>query len=179
MADLRQRNPQPSGRDIEMAHMRRGGGSGAGRPAAEPANGIGAGHPSGSKKGRLPRKIHAAGESGRSGVHPLHFFRICFRSSNTVSKYVNVLWPFVPVALALHFYARASHREDLSPWVFAFNYIAMVPTANLIGFAGQQLAWKLPKVFGKPACPRSGVARSLSLIDACRRAARDVPRWRR
>lgn len=33
-------------------------------------------------------------------------------------------------------------------WIFILSYIAMVPAANLIGFAGQELARKLPKVFG-------------------------------
>lgn len=92
---------------------------------------------------RLPRGIAKDGESNRSGFHPLHFLQVCFRSSCTASKYVNVLWPFVPAAIALHF-----ARPDLPLAVFALNYIAMVPTANLIGFAGQELARKLPKVFG-------------------------------
>lgn len=56
---------------------------------------------------------------------------------------VNVLWPFVPIAIALHF-----ARPKLHIWIFALNYIAMIPTANLVGFAGQELARKLPKVFG-------------------------------
>lgn len=59
---------------------------------------------------------------------------------------VNVLWPFVPAAIAIHF--AGQDREDLQVWIFALNYIAMVPTANLIGFAGQELARKLPKVLG-------------------------------
>lgn len=59
---------------------------------------------------------------------------------------VNVLWPFVPAAIAIHF-----ARPDLHLWVFILNYIAMVPTANLVGFAGQELARKLPKVLGEPA----------------------------
>ena len=91
----------------------------------------------------VTKHIHPDGESGRKGVHPLHFLRICFRSSCTTSKYVNYLWPFVPPAIALHF-----ARPDLFNWIFALNYIAIVPTANLIGFAGQELARKLPKVFG-------------------------------
>ena len=57
---------------------------------------------------------------------------------------VNVLWPFVPAAIAMHF-----ARPDQKLWNFILNYIAMVPTANLIGFAGQELARKLPKVFGE------------------------------
>ncbi|KAK4694381.1 Ca2+:H+ antiporter, partial [Lecanoromycetidae sp. Uapishka_2] len=56
---------------------------------------------------------------------------------------VNVLWPFVPAAIAIHF-----ARPDLHVWDFVLNYIAMVPTANLVGFAGQELARKLPKVIG-------------------------------
>ena len=148
MADLRQRNAVPADRDIEMVHMR--GGSG-GEPHGPVASG---GHNGGAsekpvKKHRIPRHIHEQGESGRSGIHPIHFFTVCWRSSNTVSKWVNVLWPFVPVAIALHFYERNSHREDLSVYTFAFNYVAMVPAANLLGFAGQNLAWKLPKVFGE------------------------------
>ncbi|OXV05793.1 hypothetical protein Egran_06439 [Elaphomyces granulatus] len=56
---------------------------------------------------------------------------------------VNILWPFVPAAIVLHF-----ARPDLHVWVFTLNYIAIVPTANLIGFAGGELARKLPKAWG-------------------------------
>lgn len=55
----------------------------------------------------------------------------------------NILWPFVPAAIVLH-----AVRPDLHVWIFAINYIAMVPCANLLGFAGQELARKLPKVLG-------------------------------
>ncbi|KAL4997759.1 hypothetical protein BDV10DRAFT_194929 [Aspergillus recurvatus] len=88
-------------------------------------------------------RVHTAGQSGRSGVHPLLFFKVCFRSTCTLSMIVNVLWPFVPAAVAIHF-----ARPDLHVWIFALNYIAMVPSANLLGFAGGELAKKLPKVFG-------------------------------
>ncbi|KAL2005287.1 hypothetical protein VTN00DRAFT_2497 [Thermoascus crustaceus] len=60
-----------------------------------------------------------------------------------MSMIVNVLWPFVPAAITIHF-----ARPDLHVWIFALNYIAMVPTANLLGFAGGELAKKLPKVLG-------------------------------
>jgi Ca2+:H+ antiporter len=56
---------------------------------------------------------------------------------------VNILWPFVPAAIVLHF-----ARPDLHVWVFTLNYIAIVPTANLLGFAGGELARKLPKALG-------------------------------
>ena len=94
---------------------------------------------------KITKGIHPDGESGRGGVHPWHFLRICFRSSSFLSRVVNVLWPFVPAAIAIHF-----ARPDLHLWIFILNYIAMVPTANLVGFAGQELARKLPKVLGEP-----------------------------
>lgn len=56
---------------------------------------------------------------------------------------VNILWPFVPAAIVMGF-----ARPDLDVWVFALNYIAIIPTANLLGFAGGELARKLPRVYG-------------------------------
>lgn len=50
---------------------------------------------------KVTRGIHPDGESGRSGIHPIKFFSICFNSNSVVSKWVNVLWPMVPVAIAL------------------------------------------------------------------------------
>ena len=94
---------------------------------------------------KVTKGIHPDGESGRGGVHPWHFLRICARSSSSLSRVVNILWPFVPAAIAIHF-----ARPDLHLWIFVLNYIAMVPTANLVGFAGQELARKLPKVLGEP-----------------------------
>ena len=92
----------------------------------------------------LPRGVNPAGESHRRGFHPWMFLKICFRSSSIVTNFVNILWPFVPAAIVMF-----KVRPDMHIAVFALNYIAMVPTANLIGFAGQQLAHKLPKVFGQ------------------------------
>ncbi|KAL8775318.1 MAG: hypothetical protein Q9209_000325 [Squamulea sp. 1 TL-2023] len=92
---------------------------------------------------KVTRGIHPSGESGRRGVHPHHFIRISARSASKLSMIVNVLWPFVPAAIAVRYTHPEAHE-----WIFALNYIAIVPTANLIGFAGQELARKLPKVFG-------------------------------
>lgn len=88
-------------------------------------------------------RVDSAGESGRTGLHPVRFFLVCFRGVCTLSMMVNVLWPFVPAAIVMHF-----ARPDLHVWVFALNYIAMVPAANVLGFAGGELAKKLPKVLG-------------------------------
>lgn len=92
---------------------------------------------------KVAKYIHPDGEAGRGGLHPLHMVRICWRSSSTASKWVNVLWPFVIAAIVVHFAVEGSHR-----WKFALAYVGMIPSANLIGFAGQELARKLPKVFG-------------------------------
>lgn len=91
----------------------------------------------------VTKGIQPQGESGRKGFHPFHFLKVIGRSTSKASMIVNILWPFVPVALALHF-----ARPDMHLEIFAISYIAMVPAANLLGFAGQELARKLPKVFG-------------------------------
>jgi Ca2+:H+ antiporter len=92
---------------------------------------------------RVTKGVHPDGESGRSWFHPWHFFRICFRSSSHASTVVNILWPLVPAAIAVK-YARG----DLNLAVFILSYMAMVPCANLVGFAGQELGRKLPRVIG-------------------------------
>lgn len=87
--------------------------------------------------------VHADGESGRSGFHLVHFFQVLWQSSSQVSMIVNLLWVFVPVAIILHY-----ATESFPLWVFAMSYVGMVPVANLLGFAGQQFARKMPKVSG-------------------------------
>jgi Ca2+:H+ antiporter len=104
---------------------------------------------------RVHPRIEPDGESGRSWFHPWHFLRICWRSSNKVSMYTNLLWPFTIAAIALHFYAASfkgenaeEERRPYQLWIFITAYIGMVPAANLVGFAGQELARKIPKVAG-------------------------------
>jgi Ca2+:H+ antiporter len=87
--------------------------------------------------------VRPSGESGRSGIHPLHFLRITFRSSSWASRIVNVLWPVVPAAIAVRYAMPSNHLV-----VFILSYLAMVPCANLIGFAGQELSRKFPHVMG-------------------------------
>jgi Ca2+:H+ antiporter len=91
----------------------------------------------------LPQHIHPDGESGRSGFHPSHFFSVAWRSGSNAAKYTNLLWPFVPVAIILHYTAPV-----LPLAIFTTSYIAMIPVANLLGFAGQEFARKMPKVSG-------------------------------
>ncbi|KAK5998194.1 Vacuolar calcium ion transporter [Cladobotryum mycophilum] len=87
--------------------------------------------------------IKDRGDSGRNGIHPWHFIRICFRSASKASAVCNLLWPVVPVALAVRYSLPDQHIP-----IFILSYIAMAPCANLIGFAGQEFARKVPHVFG-------------------------------
>ncbi|RKF60360.1 Vacuolar calcium ion transporter [Golovinomyces cichoracearum] len=89
------------------------------------------------------RGVQPAGESGRSGFHPLHFIKICWRSTSRASRICNILWPVVPAAVVIRYV-----RPDLHLVVFTLNYLAMIPCANLIGFAGQEISRKLQKVLG-------------------------------
>lgn len=147
MSNLFQRNPksttiEPPTQDIELASL--------GSPA-KPADV----HPSHEKHHVVPvhrvnhnghkvtKYIAPEGESGRRGMHPLHSFKICWTSTSDASRAVNLLWPVVPAAIAVRY-----SREDLHLAILILSYIAMVPCANLIGFAGQELARTLPRVFG-------------------------------
>ncbi|KAM0214058.1 hypothetical protein ACHAPQ_010162 [Fusarium lateritium] len=91
---------------------------------------------------QISSHIAHEGESGRSGFHPRHFLTVLWRSSCTASKWVNILWPFVPIAIILQFF------PGMHLWKFAISYIAVIPTANLLGFSGQEFARKMPKVAG-------------------------------
>ncbi|KAJ4130023.1 hypothetical protein NW768_006995 [Fusarium equiseti] len=97
----------------------------------------------GNGNGKMSRYIKPAGESGRSGFHPIHFSKISFRSTSRASLLCNFLWPFVPAAIAVRYAMPDNHVT-----IFALAYIAMIPCANLIGFAGQELSRKLPHVWG-------------------------------
>lgn len=99
-------------------------------------------HDDGKGNSTLTPGIKAAGESGRRGLHPLHFFKIVGKSSCKASAAVNILWPFVPAAICVRY------LTDNHVLIFTLAYIAMVPCANLIGFAGQEFGRKMPHVLG-------------------------------
>ncbi|KAL8656467.1 MAG: hypothetical protein Q9210_000260 [Variospora velana] len=127
---------QTTGQDLELAHTK--------EPKEAASHPHKHHHPVFNHNGhKVTKGIHPDGESGRKGVHPHHFLRISARSASKLSMAVNVLWPFVPAAIVVRYARPEAHL-----WIFVLNYIAIVPTANLIGFAGQELARKLPKVFG-------------------------------
>ncbi|KUI56869.1 Vacuolar calcium ion transporter [Cytospora mali] len=97
----------------------------------------------GNGNSTLTPHIKAAGESGRQGFSPMHFLAIAGRSSSKASAAVNVLWPAVPAAIAVRYADKENHLA-----IFILAYIAMVPCANLIGFAGQEFGRKMPPVVG-------------------------------
>ncbi|KAL6711754.1 hypothetical protein ACN47E_002797 [Coniothyrium glycines] len=88
----------------------------------------------------VTKGIHPDGESGRRGFHPIKFLVICGKGHNILSRLANILWPVVPVAIALHFAKPEWHLA-----IFVTNYIAMLPAAQLLGFAGQELSRKIPQ----------------------------------
>jgi len=88
-------------------------------------------------------QVRPTGESGRRGFNPLQFVKITMKSSNLASRIVNVLWPIVPAAIAVRYAIPENHLVT-----FILSYLAMVPCANLLGFAGQELARKVPHVMG-------------------------------
>ncbi|KFA73634.1 hypothetical protein S40288_02593 [Stachybotrys chartarum IBT 40288] len=98
-------------------------------------------------------QVKSTGESGRRGFNPMQFLRITFRSTSRASLLCNLFWPVVPAALAVRYTMEDSHTL-----IFILSYIAMIPPANLIGFAGQELTRKLPHV--------SGVLTEITLADA-------------
>lgn len=49
----------------------------------------------------VTKGMHPDGESGRRGFNPLKFLVISGKSSSTLSMMTNLLWPIVPVAIAL------------------------------------------------------------------------------
>lgn len=100
-------------------------------------------HDDGNGNSTMTPGIKAAGESGRRGFSPLHFFKILAKSSCKASAAVNVLWPSVPAAIAVRYATPDNHLA-----IFILAYIAMVPCANLIGFAGQEFGRKMPHVIG-------------------------------
>ena len=69
-----------------------------------------------------------------------------------MSQWTNVLWPFTIAATVLYFHygihKEATEISSKSLWSFILAYIGMIPAANLVGFAGQELARKIPKVIG-------------------------------
>ncbi|KAL8781771.1 MAG: hypothetical protein Q9213_005854 [Squamulea squamosa] len=91
----------------------------------------------------LRGEVEHEGESGRHGFHPRHFCSVTYKSSNIVSQYVNFLWPFVPLAIIIR-YVLPNHPL----LIFGLSYVGMIPSANLLGFAGHEFAKKMPKVTG-------------------------------
>jgi Ca2+:H+ antiporter len=88
----------------------------------------------------LTAQIQPAGESG---IQLKKFLKICWLSTSRASRICNILWPVVPTAIAVTY-----SRADLHLAIFVLNYLAMIPCANMIGFAGQEFSRKLHKVFG-------------------------------
>ena len=77
----------------------------------------------------------------------------------------------VPVAFVIHF---AMNKERLGN--FIIPYIAMVPSANLLGFASRELAAKLPRVLGVLLETTFGsMVEFILLVVLIRRGSENIP----
>ncbi|WDK11780.1 Ca2+ transporter (calcium/proton exchanger) [Colletotrichum graminicola] len=88
-------------------------------------------------------KVKPSGESGRTGFHPFKFLKITWKSSSRASLVCNFFWPVVPAAFAVRYTRPQDHVL-----IFILTYLAMIPCANMVGFAGQELSRKVSHVFG-------------------------------
>ncbi|KZL69855.1 calcium/proton antiporter [Colletotrichum tofieldiae] len=88
-------------------------------------------------------RVKPSGESGRSGFHPLKFLKISWKSSSRASLLCNIFWPVVPVAFVVRY-----TRPDDHVLIFILTYMSMIPCANMVGFAGQELSRKVSHVLG-------------------------------
>ncbi|TEA01321.1 Vacuolar calcium ion transporter [Colletotrichum sidae] len=88
-------------------------------------------------------RVKPSGESGRRGFHPLKFLQITWKSSSRASLVCNFFWPVVPAAFAIKYALPGEHVL-----IFALAYVAMIPCANMVGFAGQELSRKVNHVSG-------------------------------
>ncbi|KAF3937841.1 hypothetical protein ABW19_dt0207267 [Dactylella cylindrospora] len=84
----------------------------------------------------LPPKHHR--------FNPVKATKITAKSTSTLSSWSNILFPAIPIGIAL-WYTR---RDEWPLAVFITNYIAMIPSGNLLAFASGELQAKMPKTIG-------------------------------
>ncbi|KAK1999007.1 calcium/proton exchanger [Colletotrichum falcatum] len=88
-------------------------------------------------------KVKPSGESGRKGFHPFKFLKITWKSSSRASRICNFFWPVVPAGFVVRYTRPQDHVL-----IFVLTYLSMIPCANMVGFAGQELSRKVSHVFG-------------------------------
>ncbi|KAF3226092.1 hypothetical protein TWF106_001308 [Orbilia oligospora] len=76
--------------------------------------------------------------------HPIKMLTITAKSTSRLSSYTHILLPAIPAGIVMWYTSRAK-----SPMlVFIFNFIAMIPSGNLLAFGSGELQHRLPKVWG-------------------------------
>ncbi|KAF3929051.1 hypothetical protein ABW20_dc0103827 [Dactylellina cionopaga] len=73
--------------------------------------------------------------------HPIKAAIITLKSVSRLSSYSNLLFPAIPIGIVM-WYAR---RETYPLAVFILNFIAIIPSGNLLAFASRELHHKLPR----------------------------------
>lgn len=77
----------------------------------------------------------------RTGFNLWKMARLAFLGNCKMSTIANCLFPVIPIAIAFRYSLPEQHL-----WIFILNYLAMVPAANLLSYAGEQLTENLPHV---------------------------------
>ncbi|KAL7270833.1 hypothetical protein RUND412_006450 [Rhizina undulata] len=79
----------------------------------------------------------------RRGFQPGKALVIALKSSCSVAGWTNILLPAVPIGLVFHWLQPEWHTR-----IFAVNFLAMIPMANLLSFSAQELTRKMPRALG-------------------------------
>ncbi|KAI8824305.1 Sodium/calcium exchanger protein-domain-containing protein [Fimicolochytrium jonesii] len=86
---------------------------------------------------------HKAVEPPKARFHPVQAARIIYRSTSTMSRLANLLWPLAPIGIILRFVRPEWHIA-----IFVVNYLGMIPSGNWLAFASLEINEKLPNIVG-------------------------------
>ncbi|KAK6501448.1 hypothetical protein TWF481_009286 [Arthrobotrys musiformis] len=90
------------------------------------------------------RRLRKGAQPKPARFNPVKATKITIRSTSTLSSWSNILFPAIPAGIAMWYTSRDTHPLA----VFILNFIAMVPSGNLLAFASGELQAKLPKTIG-------------------------------
>ncbi|EPS38114.1 hypothetical protein H072_8122 [Dactylellina haptotyla CBS 200.50] len=76
--------------------------------------------------------------------NPVKATQITLKSTSKLSSWSNILAPAIPAGIV----AWYTIREEQPIAVFVLNFLAMIPSGNLLAFASGELQAKLPKTLG-------------------------------
>ncbi|KAF3289463.1 hypothetical protein TWF970_003241 [Orbilia oligospora] len=90
------------------------------------------------------RRLRKGAQPKPARFNPVKATKITIKSTSTLSSWSNILFPAIPAGIVMWYTSRDTHPLA----VFILNFIAMVPSGNLLAFASGELQAKLPKTIG-------------------------------